>query len=580
MRAKRPLRAVAFDHFLLLAEEAEVGLHGHEITQWLEVIDLEQDDIRAALDWSLAEGDAEGGLRLATAMWLYWTLQGHLSEAKTRLDRVIVNDGGEPRLIARAMAAKAWIAVYGTDVAGTREIAAEAIALAQPVGDLYTVAWAKSAAAWGYIFAEPETAEAHCDDAVAIARQVDDHYILANALIPTGCFHTLGREPRRGIPFLEEAVALTREHGDQSSLTYALFWLGFAKFSLGEFDLAERLAQEAVGKARIIGGFPLYLGVSKTLLGASLTMHGSHAEAETLLDEAVGLGRELGLVMLLATALTFRLVLAVATSAELDETDKEEAVSLSEVLEFHILLSLAHEARGVAAFEAGLSETARTEFGEALSEARRCNSNWLVSRSLKGLARLARAEGELEAAEAHAYESLATAADGAVPTGIADGLALLGGMANERQDWLRAARLLGASETVRTSVGYVRFSPDQRAYEADSAAARQKLGEAEFRRACEEGMAMSTEDAMTYAVKGRGSRHRPASGWASLTPVEQQVVRLAAEGLTNPEIGERLFISRRTVQAHLSRIFGKLGVTSRTQLAAAATKRGVLVEKR
>jgi DNA-binding CsgD family transcriptional regulator len=50
-------------------------------------------------------------------------------------------------------------------------------------------------------------------------------------------------------------------------------------------------------------------------------------------------------------------------------------------------------------------------------------------------------------------------------------------------------------------------------------------------------------------------------------------VRLAAEGLTNAEIGERLFISRRTVETHLSHVFGKVGVSSRVQLAAEAGRR-------
>jgi DNA-binding CsgD family transcriptional regulator len=69
----------------------------------------------------------------------------------------------------------------------------------------------------------------------------------------------------------------------------------------------------------------------------------------------------------------------------------------------------------------------------------------------------------------------------------------------------------------------------------------------------------------------RGSRHtrrRPQHGWAALTPTEQNVARLVAEGLTNPQIGERLYVSRRTVQTHLAHVFAKLGLASRTQLAA------------
>ena len=72
----------------------------------------------------------------------------------------------------------------------------------------------------------------------------------------------------------------------------------------------------------------------------------------------------------------------------------------------------------------------------------------------------------------------------------------------------------------------------------------------------------------------RGAYKRPETGWESLTPSELEVVRLAAEGLTNPEIGQRLFISRRTVQTHLAHAFRKLDLSSRVELAAEAVRRG------
>lgn len=65
----------------------------------------------------------------------------------------------------------------------------------------------------------------------------------------------------------------------------------------------------------------------------------------------------------------------------------------------------------------------------------------------------------------------------------------------------------------------------------------------------------------------RGPRRRPATGWGSLSPSEQKVAALAAEGLTNPEIAERLFISRHTVGTHLRHVFEKLGLSSRVELA-------------
>jgi DNA-binding CsgD family transcriptional regulator len=66
----------------------------------------------------------------------------------------------------------------------------------------------------------------------------------------------------------------------------------------------------------------------------------------------------------------------------------------------------------------------------------------------------------------------------------------------------------------------------------------------------------------------RGARRRPQHGWSSLTPTEQTVARLVAEGLSNPQIGDRLYVSRRTVQTHLAHVFTKLDISARSQLAA------------
>jgi DNA-binding CsgD family transcriptional regulator len=87
--------------------------------------------------------------------------------------------------------------------------------------------------------------------------------------------------------------------------------------------------------------------------------------------------------------------------------------------------------------------------------------------------------------------------------------------------------------------------------------------------------ALSLDDALAYAVRARGGRKRPSTGWESLTPTERAVVKLLAEGLTNPQIGERLFIGRGTVKTHLAHAFAKLGVNPRSQLAGEAIRRGL-----
>ncbi|HYX62159.1 MAG TPA: helix-turn-helix transcriptional regulator, partial [Streptosporangiaceae bacterium] len=71
----------------------------------------------------------------------------------------------------------------------------------------------------------------------------------------------------------------------------------------------------------------------------------------------------------------------------------------------------------------------------------------------------------------------------------------------------------------------------------------------------------------------RGRRGRPRSGWDSITPIEHSVADLVAEGLSNPQIGRRLYISSRTVQTHLAHVFAKLDISARAQLAVEVTRR-------
>ena len=126
----------------------------------------------------------------------------------------------------------------------------------------------------------------------------------------------------------------------------------------------------------------------------------------------------------------------------------------------------------------------------------------------------------------------------------------------------------------REELGYVlRWPYAQRLLDDALAAARAALGDTAFDVAVGEGRALGDNDAVAYAQRARGERKRPSSGWASLTPVEAEVARLVAEGLTNKQIGEALFIGGETVKTHLSHVYDKIGVRSRAALAAQLTAR-------
>jgi DNA-binding CsgD family transcriptional regulator len=136
-----------------------------------------------------------------------------------------------------------------------------------------------------------------------------------------------------------------------------------------------------------------------------------------------------------------------------------------------------------------------------------------------------------------------------------------------------AARLLGAAENQRDRVGYVRPVPARDELAPVLVDMQRALGEEPFERSMSEGRALSLEEAVAYARRGRGSRRRARSGWESLTASERRVVSLVGQHLTNAEIADRLFISIPTVKSHLYSVFAKLGVPSRGQLAAEVQRR-------
>jgi DNA-binding CsgD family transcriptional regulator len=110
-------------------------------------------------------------------------------------------------------------------------------------------------------------------------------------------------------------------------------------------------------------------------------------------------------------------------------------------------------------------------------------------------------------------------------------------------------------------------------YDALVRTLERQLGGDALAAAWAEGGAMSLDEAIAWMRRARGARKRPAQGWESLTPTELQVVELVAMGLTNPQIAQRMFVTRGTVKVHLGHIFTKLAVSSRSELAALAVRR-------
>jgi DNA-binding CsgD family transcriptional regulator len=241
-----------------------------------------------------------------------------------------------------------------------------------------------------------------------------------------------------------------------------------------------------------------------------------------------------------------------------------EAVALSDVpLTRGWTLSALLEAQ----LSAGMLQDAGGHLSEliGLGDAMRC----FAPTALALKARLRCLEGDLLGAESAAHDALAVAESISAKSRIVDSLEVIAGIVAQRQSPEEAARLFGAAEAIRQTTGYTRCVSER---DNDLGMLSESLGQERLQASFDEGKTFNLAQAIAFARRGRGERKRPGTGWASLTPAEIRVAELVKDGLSNAEIGRRLLCSARTVQAHLTHIYAKLGVSSRAELAAESAR--------
>jgi DNA-binding CsgD family transcriptional regulator len=172
-----------------------------------------------------------------------------------------------------------------------------------------------------------------------------------------------------------------------------------------------------------------------------------------------------------------------------------------------------------------------------------------------------------------AHDALVLQVEHGLRAGMPDSLEALARHGQAIRPTLGDAQVLGAADAARSALGLPRTPEQDRRFVATLAELRTALGADAVGVALAEGARLTLDEAVGFARRARGSRGRPATGWASLTPTELEVTALVTEGLSNPEIAARLLMGRGTVKTHLAHIFGKLGVANRTELASLASTR-------
>jgi len=410
------------------------------------------------------------------------------------------------------------------------------------------------------------------------------------------------------------ALAAAREADDEWALATALWWLAFFwVFDHDRLDLAGPYLDELAAVARRSN--PYWFGWHGVVGGMAALHQGRLDDARRALEEGVAQAHEFGDSMLEAYSIAWLTEVYVArgdyeaAAAVAAATTARLSRSLDECREQWIRLSMANLALacqdpdrarhhldevisvvqgwgipyisasyntilGRLAIEIGDVELARPAVEEVAAIAGRFESPWLLAGSHNLSGRLCRRIGDAPGAEDHHHRALAVAVESGLAGVAAETLERLASLAVDGDSWAEAMRLFGAGDALRKATGQKRWPLDQPRYDADLARLREVLGDDGFAQAQTEGAGLTLEDAAAYAARARGERKRRSTGWEALTRTELEVVALAAQGLTNAEIGTKLFITAGTAKVHLSHIFRKLGVANRAQLAAmAATRR-------
>jgi non-specific serine/threonine protein kinase len=296
-------------YYLELAEAADPKLRGPAQLVWLERLEREHDNLRAALAWSLAGGDAEAGLRLAGALWYFWLTRAHLTEGRRWLGEALRRAGGRatrpPRTAARARALRGASALARPqgDYTAMRAFAEESVAISRELGDEPGLTWSlRLLGAVATNQGDYATARDHLETSAARSRAAGDEWSLAVSLsFLSQVAHGEGDLDAAG-SLGEESVALFRRVGDKSGLAGALNELGELARSQGDYARAERVYRESLTLFRELGNKSGQVPLLNNL-GFVAQHRGDYPLAASRSAEALSLAREIGLKRSIAESL-------------------------------------------------------------------------------------------------------------------------------------------------------------------------------------------------------------------------------------------------------------------------------------
>lgn len=559
------------DYYLAMATALDAPQRT-EYDKRLDQAELEMDNLRAALGWCLETHDRGQALMLASALVPLWRSRLRIREGQAWFDTVFadVPPGGETT-IDRAVWARALAdgAALGTwlGVPGSMQLAEQALAIAREVDDAALLARALTSYGLiaGYSSASWPEARACFEEAGHIARDLGDFWRLSQIYAWQAYAAISAGDARAVRAAAEQGRDIADTIGNVFDSRECRLGLGWASLMAADVPGAIAQFREVLTEAETAR--TLFL-VPACLhgLGSALAYAGQVSEARATSHAAIAAETDVGGSMQ-------GIGHSALTTTELAAGDVEASLIAGETawrqLSPQEILAAGQRVRcAEAALATGDLAVARSSTDEALP----LTQGWHLAYALVVLARVSLLEGRPAEADRNARHALSCIEDCGTYLQAPDALECLATAVSDQGAHGDAARLLAAATAIRQKAGMVRFAIYDHGYHCLLATLRKELAPSEFDAAWEEGEALTMDEAIAYATRARAARQRPDSGWPSLTPAELDVVGLVCEGLGNKDIAARLFVSPRTVQAHLSHVYTKLGLSSRVQLVQEAAR--------
>lgn len=254
--------------FFGLAQEVEPWLRGARREVWLERLEGEYGNLRAALAWALERGEVDLGLWFGGALGEFWYMGGNLGEGRRWLEAALANSADAPPTPARieALLRAGWIAWEQGDYAGSAALSGEGLALAQESGDEAGAVAALSSLGWvALLQIDLGRASALAEEALALGRALGDTGGVARALLVLGLAAVVRQDPEQATALHEESLALSRRAGDSLATALSLGMGALAALGRGDHRLAEALCEEGFAHAPQ----PMVMNVTIFLLQAS-----------------------------------------------------------------------------------------------------------------------------------------------------------------------------------------------------------------------------------------------------------------------------------------------------------------------